>query len=115
MNYFLGYEDFVDIFGGSAQNWTSFRVISMHFRVFLRSKYRIWIFLLKFQIFFGGCLIFMIFSGVNGYDAWSKPMYEEKMRVPFPPPPPPPPRLPKCIYIAVERADNNHHEWYKKG
>ena len=23
--YFLGYEDFVDIFGGSSQNWTIFR------------------------------------------------------------------------------------------
>ena len=32
--YFLGYEDFVDIFGGSSQNWASLRVISMLFRVF---------------------------------------------------------------------------------
>ena len=31
--YFLGYEDFVDIFGGSSQNWT-IGVISMHLRVF---------------------------------------------------------------------------------
>ena len=23
--YFLGYEDFVDIFGGSSQNWSIFR------------------------------------------------------------------------------------------
>ena len=32
--YFLGYEDFVDIFGGSSQNWASLRVISMQFRFF---------------------------------------------------------------------------------
>ena len=32
--YFLWYEDFVDIFGGSSQNWASLRVISMHLRVF---------------------------------------------------------------------------------
>ena len=43
--YFLGYEDFVDIFFGSSQNWASLRVISMHFRVFfLRSRFRIGIF-----------------------------------------------------------------------
>ena len=33
MNIFGGYEDFVDIFWGSSQNWASLRVISMHFRV----------------------------------------------------------------------------------
>ena len=32
--YSLGYEDFVDIFLRSSQNWASLRVISMHFRVF---------------------------------------------------------------------------------
>ena len=32
--YFLGYEDFVDILLGSSQNWASLRVISMQFRVF---------------------------------------------------------------------------------
>ena len=32
--YFLGYEDFVDIFWGLSQNWASLRVISMQFRVF---------------------------------------------------------------------------------
>ena len=31
---FWGYEDFVDIFLGSSQNWASLRVISMQFRVF---------------------------------------------------------------------------------
>ena len=34
MNIFLGYEDFVDIFGGSSQNWASLRVISRQLRVF---------------------------------------------------------------------------------
>ena len=34
MNIFLGYEDFVDNFLGSSQNWASLRVISMQFRVF---------------------------------------------------------------------------------
>ena len=33
MNIFGGYEDFVDIFGGSSQNWANLRVISMHLRV----------------------------------------------------------------------------------
>ena len=33
-NIFLEYEDFVDIFFGSSQNWASLRVISMQFRVF---------------------------------------------------------------------------------
>ena len=56
MNIFLGYEDFVDIFLGSSQNWASLRVISMHFRVFLKVNVQNWDFfgLLKFQIFFGG-------------------------------------------------------------
>ena len=63
MNIFGGYEDFVDIFGGSSQNWASFRVISMQFRVFLRSKYRIGIFLwvAKISNIFLGCLKFLIF------------------------------------------------------
>ena len=34
MIIFWGYEDFVDIFGGSSQNWASLRGISMQFRVF---------------------------------------------------------------------------------
>ena len=60
MNIFWGYEDFVDIFFGSSQNWASLRVISMlnyiEMGLFLRSRYRIGIFfgLLKFQIFFWG-------------------------------------------------------------
>ena len=53
---FLGYEDFVDIFFGSSLNWASLRVISMHFRVFLRSRNRL-------GIFFLGCLNFKYFWG----------------------------------------------------
>ena len=34
--YFWGFEDFEDIFGGSSQNWASFKDISMHFRVFFK-------------------------------------------------------------------------------
>ena len=57
MNIFWGYEDFVDFFGGSSQNWASLRVISMHLRVFcLRSRYII-------GIFFGVVKILNIFWG----------------------------------------------------
>ena len=42
MNNFLGYENFVDIFLGSSQNWASLRVISMHFRVFFKVKVQNW-------------------------------------------------------------------------
>ena len=38
MNIFWGYKDFVDIFGGSSQNWASLRVISMQFRVFYKGQ-----------------------------------------------------------------------------
>ena len=34
MNIIWGYEDFVDIFWGSSQDWASLRVISMKFGVF---------------------------------------------------------------------------------
>ena len=64
MNIFGGYEDFVDIFLGSSQNWASLRVISMQFRVFfLRSRYRIGIFfgVAKISNIFLGCLKFLIF------------------------------------------------------
>ena len=68
--YFFGeYDDFVDIFLGSLQNWTSFKG---HFYAifFLRSRYRMGCFfflgggVLKFHFF--GCLKFLIFFGVNG-------------------------------------------------
>ena len=57
MNIFWGYEDFVDIFWGSSQNWASLRVISMHLRVFFKgqgTEFGYFVGLLKFQIFFGG-------------------------------------------------------------
>ena len=42
MNIFLGYENFVDIFFGSSQNWASLMVISMQFRVVLKVKVQNW-------------------------------------------------------------------------
>ena len=42
MNIFLGYEDFVDIFWGSSQNWTSLRVIYMQFGAFFKLKVQNW-------------------------------------------------------------------------
>ena len=42
MSIFLRYEDFVDIFGGSSQNWASLRVISMQFRVFFKVNVQNW-------------------------------------------------------------------------
>ena len=42
MNIFGGYEDFVNNFWGSSQNWASLRVISMRFRVFFKVKVQIW-------------------------------------------------------------------------
>ena len=53
----MGNEDFVDFFFGSSQKWASLRVISMQFRDFLRSRYRI-------GIFFGVAKISNIFLGV---------------------------------------------------
>ena len=40
--YFLGVLRFVNIFGGSSQNWASLRVISMLFRVFFKVKVQNW-------------------------------------------------------------------------
>ena len=42
MYIFWGYEDFVDIFWRSSQNWASLRVISMHFGVFFKVKVQNW-------------------------------------------------------------------------
>ena len=59
----------MDIFGGSSQEWASFRLISMQFRVFFKAKgteFGYFFGLLKFQIFFGGCLIFLIFFFLGG-------------------------------------------------
>ena len=45
MNIFGGYEDFVDIFGGSSQNWTGFKGNFYAFLgLSLRSMYRMGIF-----------------------------------------------------------------------
>ena len=54
--YFLGYQDFVDIFWGSSQIWTIFRGHLYAFQgLFLRSRYRIYFLgLVKFQIIFWG-------------------------------------------------------------
>ena len=67
----LRYEDFVDILSGHYKTGLILGVISMHFRPFLRSWYRMGIFffffggggggVLKIQIFFGLCLIFQIY------------------------------------------------------
>ena len=89
MNIFWGYEDFVDIFGGSSQNWASLRVITMQFGVFFKgqgTELRYFFGLLKSQIFFGGLEIPDIFWG-RTVDAGSEPTYAEKIRVPPPPPP----------------------------
>ena len=49
--YFLGYEDFVDIFWGSPQNWAIFRGYFYAFEgFFLRSLYRMGIFVLITKI-----------------------------------------------------------------
>ena len=48
MNIFGGYEDFVDIFGGSSQNWACLRVSSMHFGSLFKVKVQNW-------DIFGGC------------------------------------------------------------
>ena len=58
MNIFGGYEDFVDIFWGSSQNWASLRVISMHFRVFFKVKVQNWdiFWVAKILNIFGGVL-----------------------------------------------------------
>ena len=42
MNIFLDMKILWIFFGGSSQNWASLRVISMHFRVFLKSKVQNW-------------------------------------------------------------------------
>ena len=61
--YFLGYEDLVDIFWGSSQNWASLRVISMHFRVFFKARVQNWdiFWAAKISNIFLGCLKFLIY------------------------------------------------------
>ena len=65
MNIFGGYEDFVDNFWGSSQNWASWSIISMQFRVFFKVKVQnldiFWV--AKISNIFLGCLKFLIFFG----------------------------------------------------
>ena len=42
MNIFLDMKILWIFFGGSSRNWASLRVISMHFRGFLKSKVQNW-------------------------------------------------------------------------
>ena len=63
--YFLGYEEFVDIFffwggEGASQNWTMLRGNLYAFMAFLMSRYRMGVFLgvaKNFKYFFLGALI----------------------------------------------------------
>ena len=85
----MGYEDFVDIFWGSSQNWASLRVISMQFRVFFKVKVQNWDISLgcwNFKYFLGGAWNSWYFWEWT-VDAGFEPTYAEKNRVPPPPPP----------------------------
>ena len=68
--YFLGYEDFVDIFLGSSQNWTIFRghflCILWSFLKVLRTEWGIFFWVAKISNIFFECLKFLIFFRVNG-------------------------------------------------
>ena len=80
MNIFWGMKILWIFFGGRHKIGLYLGVISMHFRVFSSgqvTEWRIFLGLLKFQIFFGGCLKL-------GWtvDAGPEPTYKEKMRVP---------------------------------
>ena len=55
--YFWGYEDFVDIFGGQHKIGLYFGVISMHLGSFLRVK-------VQYRDVFGGCKNFKYFLGM---------------------------------------------------
>ena len=85
MNIFLDIMKILWIFfGGSSQNWASFRVISMHFRVFFKVKgteLGYFFGLLKFQIFFWGAWYSWYFWGVN-CRPWVRVDVCEKIRVP---------------------------------
>ena len=66
MNTFGDMKKCFIFFGGSLQNWTILGVIFIYFRGFFKVKIQNGnIFgVAKFQIFLG-CLIFLIFSGIN--------------------------------------------------
>ena len=63
--YLLGYEDFVEVFLGSSQNWTIRGYFYAFLGLFLRSLYKLGIFLglLKFQKKKLGYLKFLIIFG----------------------------------------------------
>ena len=76
-------------FGGHHKIGLYLGVISMHFRVFLKVMVQNggYLFgLVKFQIFFLGCLKFLIFLGVNGR-CWAR-VYVWRKNKSTPPPPP---------------------------
>ena len=62
--YFLGYEDFVDIFWGHHKIGLYFGVISMHFRVIVQNGDIFWV--AKISNIFFWCLKFLIFLGGEG-------------------------------------------------
>ena len=64
----LGYEVFVDIFGGNHKIGLYLGVISMHLRVFSYGQGTEWgiFFYPKISNIFWGCLKILIFLGVNG-------------------------------------------------
>ena len=62
--YFWGYEDFVDIFGGHHKIRLYFEVISMHIRVFSEgqdTEWRIFLGLLKISNNYTRCMKFLYF------------------------------------------------------
>ena len=63
--YFWGYEDFVDIFLGSSQNWASLRSFLCILGSFLKVNVQIWdiFWVAKILNIFLGCLKFLIFFG----------------------------------------------------
>ena len=88
MNIFWGYEDFVNIFGGHHKIGLVLGSFLCILGTFLRSRYRIGIFLgvAKISTIFLGCLIFLIFFGLKDR-CWVRAYVCEKNRVPPPPPP----------------------------
>ena len=87
MNIFLGYEDFVDIFWGSSQNWTSLRVFSMmHFRVFFKVKLQNWDIFLSCYNFKYFVLVLEIPGIILG---WTVDTGPEPKKLEYPPPPTP--------------------------
>ena len=78
--YFWGYEDFVDIFWESLQNWTIFRGHFYAFKGLQGTEWGIFFGVAKISNFLGVLDIPDIFLGWT-VDAGLEPTYEEKMRV----------------------------------